>query len=73
MKLELSELDQEVKNIVEEQAKGLVKSCAKNAIRHLEKAWDIKDIDPEMSIFRAITAEEEAATSIFIALKEKGY
>ena len=40
---------------------------------HLEKAWDIKDIDPAMAIFRSITAEEEAATSIFLALKQKNY
>lgn len=39
----------------------------------MEYAWKIKDIDPEMSVFRSITAEEEAATAIFLSLKEKKY
>jgi len=30
-------------------------------------------IDKEMAVFRAITAEEEAATAVFLSLKEKGY
>ena len=73
MNLDLIELDREVVQIINDNAKGFTKSCARNAIRHLEKSWEIKDIDPEMAVFRSITAEEEAATSIFIALKEKGY
>lgn len=73
MTLDLIELDREVVQIINDSAKGYTKSCAGNAIHHLEKSWQIKDIDPEMAVFRAITAEEEAATSIFIALKEKGY
>lgn len=52
---------------------GSVKHCAKNAIRHLEKAWDIRNIDLEMAIFRGITAEEEAASSLFHCLKTHRY
>jgi len=73
MTLNLIELDREVVQIINDSAKGFTKSCARNAIHQLEKSWKIKDIDPEMAVFCAITAEEEAATSIFIALKEKGY
>jgi hypothetical protein len=73
MKLDLIELDREIVKILNSDAKGYVKSCARNSINHIEKSWVIKDIDPEMAVFRAITAEEEAATAIFIALKEKGY
>lgn len=41
--------------------------------RHLERAWEIKDCMPEVSIFLAITAEEEAAASVFHALKKRKY
>jgi hypothetical protein len=53
--------------------RGSVKHCAKNAIRHLEKAWEIRNIDLEMAIFRGITAEEEAASAIFHCLKNYRY
>ncbi len=67
------EFDRELANCINDSAKGYSKQCARSAIHHLELAWKIKDIDPEMAIFRAITSEEEAATAIFIALKDKGY
>jgi hypothetical protein len=56
-----------------EPSTGMVRHCAKHALHHLKKAWSIVDIDPEMAAFRGITAEEEAATAILIALKEKKY
>jgi hypothetical protein len=43
------------------------------AVRHLNRAWKLRDIDPEMAIFRSITAEEEAATALFLSLKRRGY
>ena len=46
---------------------------ATNAFRHIAKAWDIIDIDPDMAYFRAGCAEEEAATSIFHTLKRLKY
>jgi hypothetical protein len=67
------EFDRELANCINDSAKGYSKQCARSAIHHLELAWKIKDVDPEMAIFRAITSEEEAATAIFIALKDKGY
>lgn len=55
MTLDLIKIDKEVINIINDSSKGLTKNCARNAILHLEKSWKIKDIDPEMAVFRAIT------------------
>jgi hypothetical protein len=56
-----------------EECKGQVKHCAKNALDHLRNAWKIKKIDKEMCVFRGITAEEEAASSLFYVLKNQRY
>lgn len=53
--------------------KSEIKNCCENALLHLEKAWLIKDIDKEMTVFRGITAEEEAAISVFFCLKKHQY
>jgi hypothetical protein len=68
-----AEFDKELFACISNNAKGHSKHCARNAIHHLERAWSLKEIDPEMAVFRAITAEEEAATAIFLVLKEQGY
>ena len=47
--------------------------AARNAVRHIDKAAAIAEIDPEMAAFRAITAEEESATAVFHALKRHKY
>jgi hypothetical protein len=47
--------------------------CAMNAVRHLNRAWKIKDIDFEMTALRCITAEEESAKAIFLALRACRY
>lgn len=47
--------------------------CFRSALRHLEQAAVLADIDKEMSAFRAITAEEEAASGLMRALKELKY
>jgi hypothetical protein len=36
--------------------------CGRNAIDHLRKAWELEQIDLEMAMFRALTAEEESST-----------
>jgi len=56
-----------------EDCNGQLKHCAKNAISHLEKAWEIRNIDLEMAMFRSITAEEEAASAFFYCLKNHKY
>lgn len=48
-------------------------SCIRSAMYHVEKAETLSGVDPEMSVFRLITAEEEAATAILLMLKEHGY
>jgi len=46
---------------------------AVNAIRHLNRAWRLRQLDPQMAYFRSITAEEEAATCLFLTLKRLKY
>jgi len=52
---------------------GRVKHSGKNAFDHVRKAWALRSIDPAMAAFRAITAEEEAATALIVALKQRQY
>ncbi|PXW40591.1 hypothetical protein DFO54_1167 [Erwinia sp. AG740] len=49
------------------------KFCFLSSLMHLEKAYKLETIDKEMAIFRAITAEEEAATGLMMCLKELNY
>jgi hypothetical protein len=49
------------------------KWAAVNAIRHLNRAWKLQGIDHSMALFRAITAEEEAAAALFRSLKRRRY
>lgn len=44
-----------------------------STFNHIERAKAIFDIDREMASFRAITAEEEAATALMMALQAKEY
>ena len=50
-----------------------VRHACRSAINHLRKAWLLHPVDSEMSAFRAITAEEEAATAVIRALRERRY
>lgn len=52
---------------------GHIRHCTRNAFDHLRRAWRLHDIDNQMSAFRAITAEEEAATALILALKRQLY
>lgn len=47
--------------------------ASESAKRHFERALALKDEMPEVAIFLAITAEEEAATAVFAALRKKQY
>jgi hypothetical protein len=44
-----------------------------NAHKHMNASWRLRVIDPKMAVFRAITAEEEAATALILSLKRLGY
>ena len=69
----LTDFERELLKGIEKNAKGHSKFCIYNAIHHLKMAFKIKELDPEMALFRAITAEEELARAIFIILKDHGY
>lgn len=47
--------------------------CFRSALHHLERAEALVDTDPAMAVFRAITAEEEAASGIMLCLRERKY
>lgn len=53
--------------------RGRPRHAGLNALRGLRRAWLIAPIDPEMAVFRAITAEEEAATALIAALQRRRY
>jgi hypothetical protein len=71
-KLELTEFQAKIAELVEKQPAPM-RHSARMAIHHLKKAWRIKKIDPEMAYFRALTAEEEAATAVFRSMKRLKY
>jgi hypothetical protein len=54
-------------------SRGMPRHCAKHSLLHLDRAWKLKKRDPEMAVFRAITAEEEAAAAIFSSLRQLEY
>ena len=68
-----TDFDNHIFECIVNNAKGHSRHCARNSAHHIERALRLKEIDPEMAVFRAITAEEEAATAIFLVLKEQGY
>lgn len=70
--LDLTPFDKEVIKYIQSST-GRVHHAAINSLRHLVKAQKIAEIDPEMAAFRAITAEEEAVTAFFGALKQLRY
>lgn len=52
---------------------GRVKFADLSAIAHIRKAWELKDSDMHMAVFRSICAEEETATSLMASIKAQGY
>lgn len=52
---------------------GRVKHSGRSAFHHLRRAWALHGVDNEMSAFRAITAEEEAASALILSLQQKQY
>ena len=62
-----------VRGLLEEYPKNHSSNALRNAFGLLERAKRIADIDSNASVFLAITAEEEAVSSIFLALKQLGY
>lgn len=53
--------------------KGHSGFSAKSSIRYVERSFELAGTIPEVAAFLAITAEEEAATALCLALKSKNY
>jgi hypothetical protein len=68
----LSPLELRVLKLVEKRPSP-GRHAARNAIHHIERALSIKDLDPEMAAFRAITGEEEASRAVIHALQRLRY
>lgn len=69
---ELSDSQQKILQVVAKTpAPG--RYAAQNAVAHLKKAWEIREIDPAMAVFRGITADEESVTAVFHGLKARRY
>lgn len=72
-----SELPWEDHHVIAEESAnklgGRIKHCLRSAFDHLRRSWTLHPIDSEMSLFRAITAEEEAATALMRAMKQRQY
>jgi hypothetical protein len=66
------ELELDIRRLIE-QAAAPGRNCARNAIRHVDRAEQLRVLDPEMCYFRLITAEEEAASAVFHSLKRRRY
>lgn len=72
IEFEISPLDRALVDIVADM-KGPSHWRAFNAIRHANAAWKLRTLDREMSLFRAVTAEEEAASAIIMAVQQLKY
>ena len=70
--LQLSPFQHRVELLIKRQPSP-EKHCARSAIRYMRKAWRLRSIDKEMTVFCLITGEEEAATAIMKAIARRGY
>lgn len=69
----LTDFDKQLLDWMVEKDLGHSRECVLSAVNHLKMAYKIKDIDPEIALFRCITSEEEIARAIFLVLKKQGY
>lgn len=71
--MEFSDFEKEAVLLLEQMPKSRSRNCFRSAVRHLEKSQILLNVDLEMAAFRAITAEEEAASGLMFCLKELRY
>lgn len=71
--LPLDDMHLRLEEAIEKLNPPRIRHACRNALDHLRKAWTLHPIDAEMSLFRAITAEEEAATAVIRALNVRKY
>ena len=69
----LEGFDKNCRELLDEISDRQSKHCFNSAFYHLEKAYQLLSLDKEMTVFRAITAEEEAATGLMYCLRELNY
>lgn len=69
------ELDDYQRNLckIAIRTKGRGGYSSASSVQHLERALELKDNMPEVAVFLTITAEEEAATAVFSALRKRKY
>ncbi len=67
------EFIEKVKCILEDYPKNHSINSLRNAFSLLSRDRELSGIDSNTAVFLAITAEEEAVSSIFLALKQLGY
>ncbi len=68
-----SDFTNKVKAILEDYPRNHAVNSLRNAFSLLAKARKFYEIDSNIAVFLSITAEEEAVSSIFLALKQLGY
>ena len=69
------EINNYQKTLLQEAPKtrGKGRFSSASSVRHLMRALDLKEKMPEVAVFLMITAEEEAATAVFSALRKRRY
>lgn len=68
-----TEEDRRIVSLLRHEPEDWTRKSLDAAFIHLSLAHRLKDIDSAMAVFRAITAEEEAATGLLRALLARGY
>jgi len=71
--LPLTEDDRKILELLAAEPLSHALHCFNSAIDHLRRAHALKTLDPAMAIFRGITAEEEAASGLMHALRDRAY
>lgn len=71
--MEISDFDKQCIEFLEHSPNRHSKHCFRSALRYLERAEKLFEVDESMAIFACITAEEEAATGLMLCMKEAGY
>lgn len=65
--------DRRLIELLRRESNDWTRKCFESALMHLVYAHRLADVDPGMAVFRAITAEEEAATGLLRALRLRKY
>lgn len=72
-KLELTEHDRELEQMILRVPVPLCRNVARSAVNYIRRAWRLRKIDPPLAMFCCITGEEEAVRAIFHSLQRHHY